>query len=86
MPTFTWLHRQFSPDGVPLLSINFHDGKPDDVAVLKQINPIPRQPKEREENIDNCIFGGFLQMETTVYVTLTGGCPFEDNFEVKFHS
>ncbi len=22
-------------------------------------------------------------METTVYVTLTGGCPFEDNFEVK---
>jgi hypothetical protein len=83
VPTFTWLHRQFSPDGVPLLSINFHDGKPDDVAVLKQINPIPRQPKEREENIDNCIFGGFLQMETTVYVTLTGGCPFEDNFEVK---
>jgi len=86
VPTFTWLHRQFSPDGVPLLSINFHDGKPDDVAVLKQINPIPRQPKEREENIDNCIFGGFLQMETTVYVTLTGGCPFEDNFEIQFRS
>ena len=85
VPTFTWIHDQFSPDGVPLLSINFHDGKPDDVAILKQINPIPRQPKERAENIDKCIFSGNLRMESNVFVTLTGGCPFDDHFEVIVH-
>ena len=83
VPTFSWLHDQASPDGVPLLSVNFHDGKPDDVAVLKHVNPIPKPPKELEKNIDKCIFGGFLRMESNVYVTLTGGCPFEDHFEVQ---
>jgi hypothetical protein len=68
---------------VPLLSIAFHDGKPDDVATLKRLNPIPRQPNEVEDKIDRCIFGGFLRLETSVYVTLTGGCPFEDHFEVS---
>jgi hypothetical protein len=31
---------------VPLLSVNFHDGHADDVAILKYFNPIPKQPKE----------------------------------------
>jgi hypothetical protein len=83
VPTFTWLEDQFSPDGIPLLSINFHDGKPNDVAILKQFNPIPRQRKEREENIDKCIFNGYLRDESTVYVTLTGGCPFDKTFDVR---
>ncbi len=83
MPTFTWLEDQFSPDGIPLLSINFHDGKPNDVAVLKQFNPIPRQQMEREEDIDKCIFNGHLRDESTVYVTLTGGCPFDKDFDVR---
>jgi hypothetical protein len=64
------------------LSVNFNDGKPSDVIAFKQINPIPQQPEESEEKIDRCIFGGFLRLEPTVYVTLTGGCPFENNFEV----
>ena len=53
-----------------------------DVAILKQINPIRRRPDEREEDVDSCIFDGFLQDESKVYVTLTGGCPFEDSFDV----
>jgi hypothetical protein len=47
-----------------------------------QFNPIPRGRNEKEEDIDGCIFDGFLRTEDKVYVTLTGGCPFEDSFEV----
>ncbi len=65
------------------MSINFHDGQPSDVAILKQINPIPRSLNEREEDVDNCIFEGFLEKEDKVYVTLTGGCPFEETFDVS---
>jgi hypothetical protein len=43
VPTFSWVHDQVSPKGVPLLSIDFHDGNPADVAVLEQFNPIPKQ-------------------------------------------
>ncbi len=84
MPTFAWIQDEVSPDGVPLLSINFHDGRKNDVAVLKHFNPIPRGKNEREEDIDNCIFDGFLRDESKVYVTLTGGCPFEDSFDVSY--
>ena len=83
MPSFTWVQDEFSPDGVPLLSINFHDEQPNDVAILKSYNPIPKQALELEENVDKCIFNGHLRDESTVYVTLTGGCPFENNFEVS---
>ena len=34
----------------------FPDGKPDDVAVLDVVNPIPE--REGEENVDNCIYSG----------------------------
>ena len=64
------------------LGINFNDGKPDDVAILERYNPIPRQPGERDEDIDQCIFKGVLLHERNVLVSLTGGCPFEDTFEV----
>jgi hypothetical protein len=84
VPTFTWLENEFSPSGVPLLSIDFHDGQPADVALLKQYNPIPKQVNELEENIDKCIFNGHLRDESKVYVTLTGGCPFDSNFDVSY--
>jgi hypothetical protein len=77
---------ELSPSGVPLLSIDFNDGGSNEVAVLKQFNPIPRGSNEREEDIDRCIFEGFLRNEEKVYVTLTGGCPFENSFDVSFCS
>ena len=83
VPTFTWLEDRSSESGVPLLAVDFHDGKPDDVAILKQFNPIPMQAHEREEDIDNCIFNGHLRDEPNVHVTLTGGCPFDKNFDVS---
>ena len=83
VPSFTWVQDEFSPDGVPLLSINFHDEQPNDVAILKSYNPIPKQALELEENVDKCIFNGHLRDESNVYVTLTGGCPFENNFDVS---
>jgi hypothetical protein len=72
-----------SPFGVPILRIVFNDGRPDDSALLKQFNPIPKGSNEDEESIDRCIFEGFLKNEEKVYVTLTGGCPFENSFEVN---
>jgi hypothetical protein len=57
---------------------------PDDVAELKQFNPIPKTLQEKDVDIDHCIFDGFLRNENRVYVTITGGCPFEDTFEVHF--
>ena len=69
--------------GVPLLLVNFHDGKANDVAILKQFNPIAKQANESEDNIDKCIFNGNLRDDPKVYVTLTGGCPFESNFDVS---
>jgi hypothetical protein len=43
---------------------------------------IPNKVSEKEENIDKCIFRGHLRGEPSVYLVLTGGCPFEDHFEV----
>ena len=68
------------------LGISFNDGKPDDVAILERYNPIPRQPDENDEDIDQCIFKGVLLHEHNVLVSLTGGCPFEDSFEVSFET
>jgi hypothetical protein len=36
------------------------------------------------ENSDmDCILEGFLRDESDVFVTLTGGCPFSNSFEVS---
>jgi hypothetical protein len=37
---------------------------------------------ESDESVDDCIFTGFLRNESNVAVTLTGGCPFDNTFEV----
>jgi hypothetical protein len=31
---------------------------------------------------ESCIFHGYLKNEPEAYVTMTGGCPFENSFEV----
>jgi hypothetical protein len=66
---------------VPLLQIDFHDGGVEDVALLSPFNPIPQGPTERSEEIDPCIYDGYLQNEKDVYVTLTG-CPLSESFQV----
>jgi hypothetical protein len=62
------------------LKVTFQDGQ-EDIAVLKRYNPIPVGPNEREENVDQCIFDGYLADEKDVYVTVTG-CPLSGNFDV----
>ena len=37
----------------------------------------------RFSDVDKCIFVGTLRDESDVTVTLTGGCPFDESFEVK---
>ena len=66
---------------VPLLRIRFQDGKADDFAVLKSFNPIPQHALEREEDIDACIYEGFLMNEADSFVTVTG-CPHSSNIQV----
>ena len=53
---------------------------PDDAALLARNNPIPSS--EPGEQVDNCIFRGWLKNESSVSVALSGGCPFSDSFEV----
>ncbi len=79
-PTFTWL-KDTSSAGVPLLQIDFHDGGNEDVAVLSPFNPIPQGPTEHSEDIDPCIYQGYLKNEKDVHVTLTG-CPQTKSFQV----
>ena len=51
------------------------------MAVLKPFNPIPQAASEREEEIDPCIYEGYLMNEKDVYITMTG-CVNSDNFQV----
>jgi hypothetical protein len=53
-----------------------------DLAILKKTNPIPLGRDEREEDVDNCIYDGFMKNEKSAYFTLTG-CANSDNFEVN---
>ena len=39
--------------------------------------------EEDDDDDDQCIFKGFLRDEPEAGVTLTGGCPFQNSFEVK---
>jgi hypothetical protein len=76
LPTFSW-----ESNGIeisPNLRITFPDGS-EDVAVLKEFNLIDQ--KSFDEEIDPCIFDGFLKFEKDVYVTLTG-CANTNNFQV----
>jgi len=76
IPKFTWIH---APE--PVLKITYPGGDYD-VAILKQYNPIPLQPNERLEDVDACIYDGYLAKEEDVYVTVTG-CAHSDTFDVR---
>ena len=80
LPSFSW-EKVNSRQAVPLLRITFPDGS-DDYAVLKSFNPIPLGRDEREEDVDKCIFEGYLMNEKDVYVTLAG-CVNSDTFQVS---
>jgi hypothetical protein len=85
VPSFTWgtvSDVNLGFDAV--LYIRFPDGDNDDVALLKRVNPIPVVSGEAEADVDPCIFIGNLRDESDVTVTVTGGCPNENNVEVKF--
>jgi len=84
LPTFVW-EGQVAEGIAPLMRIHFQDGLPDDHAVLKRFNPIPQHALERAEDIDACIFEGFLMNEPDSFVTVTG-CPGSKNFEVRSFS
>lgn len=79
VPTFSWLQ---SPQ--PVLKITYPNGQ-SDIAILKNFNPIPVQSYEREEDVDTCIYDGYLANESDVYVTLTG-CAHTDTFNIQFRS
>ena len=86
VPKFSWDPVQLSSDGIPLLNVDFFDGKKSDSILLTRYNPIPLEDFEKDGDVDHCIFNGYLKDDPDVYVTLTGGCPFDDNFEVKGQS
>ncbi len=77
VPTFSWLQ---NPE--PVLKITYPNGQ-SDIAVLKSFNPIPVQSYEREEDVDTCIYDGYLALEKDVYVTLTG-CAHTNTFNVRY--
>lgn len=80
LPSFSW-EKVSSRQAIPLLRITFPDGS-DDYAVLKAFNPIPLGRDEREEDVDKCIFDGYLMNEKDVHVTLAG-CVNSDSFQVN---
>ena len=86
VPKFSWSQEGCSRDGIAHLNVVFPDSDITDIAILSPANPIPRQAEELDQDVDNCIFSGFLRDEPDSVITLTGGCPFEDSFEVIFIS
>jgi len=83
VPEFSWSSEGCSSSGVAHLSVKFPGSSTADVAILTPANPIPKQPDELHEDVDRCIFSGFLQNEQDSQITITGGCPFENSFEVS---
>jgi len=75
-PQFSWIHTT-----EPVLKITYPNGASDFVT-LRQYNPIPLQPAERQEDVDSCIYDGFLAHEKDVYVTVNG-CAHSETFDVK---
>ena len=80
LPSFTWQRVSSRQTAIPSIKITFPDGT-EDFAVIQHYNPIAQGRDEQEEDIDQCIFDGYLLNEKDVYVTVTG-CPNADNFGV----
>ena len=82
LPSFEWQSGMQSRSGIPFLKIQFPNNGEEENIILEQFNPIPLRDYERSEDVDNCIFKGYLQNDPDSTVTLAGGCPFEESFEV----
>ena len=65
------------------MNIDFPDGGPDDVAVLKPSIPIYSSEANEDKEVD-CIYHGYLRDENNVAVSLNG-CPGSDTFEVDWY-
>jgi len=76
IPKFSWIQT-----AEPVLKITYPNGG-SDLVTLKPFNPIPLQSGEREEDVDSCIYDGFMANEKDVYVTVTG-CALSDTFNVR---
>jgi hypothetical protein len=76
LPSFEWVDKS-------TLKIVYPDGHAD-FAHLRSYNPIPVGPNERAEDVDPCIFNGYLVEENNVHITLAG-CPLTNNFQVIFY-
>jgi len=80
LPSFSW-EKANARQSNPLLKITFPDGS-EDYAVLNAFNPIPLGSDEHEEDVDNCIYNGYLMNEKDVYVTMAG-CADSNTFQVS---
>ena len=75
------MNRVLVPQLFCCIDPSFPDNGDDDTAILQRFNPIPVGPTERDIDVDNCIFHGYLENEINVYVTVTG-CPETNTYEV----
>lgn len=60
--------------GAAKIIISFPDDGPDDVAILRRVNP--------DDEEDFCLFHGVLQKEPASSVSVNG-CPMNNTFEVR---
>ena len=81
LPSFSWERVSSRQTSLPSLKITLPNGM-EDYAILQRYNPIPQGHDELEEDIDQCIFDGYLLNEKDVYVTMVG-CLNSDSFEVN---
>jgi hypothetical protein len=77
IPSFSWSTSKKSPSGIPLLNIMIPNEDPD-VALFSYSSL-----SDHENSNTDCILEGYLRDESDVFVTLTGGCPFSNSFEVS---
>ena len=84
LPSFSWERVSSRQTSMPIMKITYPHGT-EDYAILQRYNPIPQGRDELEEDIDQCIFDGYLLNEKDVYVVMTG-CPHSDSFEVKYNN
>ncbi len=80
---FCGLKERSSESGIPLLRIKFPDNAEDDFAVLKPFQFESEQPEQAQNDPKSCIFSGNLLHDSSVLVTVAGGCPNDNSFEVN---
>ena len=69
---------------LPSLTIVYPDGGSSDAADLIAYNPIPQSPAEAPEDIEPCIYSGYLRKDPSVAVTVTASCSTGDDIYNNF--